>query len=74
MFGKDKSQLRMKAMDKMMREKPSLKMPEPMEEMGEEGMISMPVTEEEKAMILSMRKEKNGGVMDEMDMEEEEYA
>lgn len=72
MFGKDKSKLRMKAMDKMMREKPSLAMKEPVtEEMGEEGFITMPVTEEEKAMILSMRKEKNGGVMEESEEEEE---
>lgn len=78
MFGKDKSQLRIKAMNKMMRDKPSMEM-KPMgeememasDEMGEKGMISMPVTEEEKMMILSLRKEKDGG----MEMEEsEEYA
>jgi hypothetical protein len=64
MFGKDKNHLRMKAMDKMMREKPSLSMEQeaPQEEMGEEGFISMPVTAEEKAMILAMRKEKDGGL------------
>lgn len=77
MFGHNKSKMRMKAMEMMMREKPS--MPEkkdPMEvtdEMGSKGFVSMPVTEEEKAMILAMRKEKDGGV--EMEEEsEEEYA
>ena len=65
----DKSNLRMKAMDKMMRDKPSIQMKEePMEEMGGEGFISMPVTEAEKALILSMRQEKNGG-MEEMEEE-----
>jgi hypothetical protein len=66
-----KSQMRMKAMDKMMKDKPSIaiKIKESPDGM-EDGMISMPVTPEEKEMILSMRAEKEGSE----EMSEEEYA
>lgn len=56
---KDKSSLRLKAMDSMMKDKPSVNLsakPDPMQGGAvEEGMISMPVTVEEKAMIEAMR-------------------
>jgi len=79
MFGMDKSKLRLKAMDKMMKEKPEISIAIEKGEMGEEemgmdgmkeGYISMPVSPEEKAMILKMRK--MGGMEEES--EEEVYA
>lgn len=54
----DKASLRIKAMDSMMKDKPAIAMAakkEPDEMMGEEGMIAMPVTPEEKEMILMAR-------------------
>lgn len=63
MYG-NKMNLRKKAMDSMMREKPAMEFKKRSspemggEENGEEsGMISMMVTPEEKEMILSMRDE-----------------
>lgn len=82
-----KSSLRMKAMDQMMKEKPSIAIkiksaPEEMEgeeDMGEmdgsKGMESMPVTPEEKEMIMAMRKKMKMGMgMEEEDSEEEEMG
>lgn len=65
---KDKATLRLKAMDAMMKDKPSIAIkiaqkPEdgmPDEMQGEKGMVSMPVTMEEKAMIEAMRAAKEG--------------
>lgn len=56
---KDKSTIRLKAMDAMMKDKPSVNLAakeDPMQGGAvEEGMISMPVTMEEKAMVEAMR-------------------
>lgn len=73
MFEK-KASLRIKAMDKMMREHPMMakKKPEANEMMGEKGLISMPVTQKEKEMILAMRKGEDKGETPEMEMEENE--
>lgn len=77
---KDKSTIRLKAMDAMMKDKPSVKLeakPDPMdmgEEKMEEGMISMPVTMEEKAMIEAMREEGKSGGAAVPGMEAEEKA
>jgi hypothetical protein len=83
MFGMDKKKMRLMAMDKMMKDKPALSgkvpskmMPEmEMEESEEPGAkvayVSMPVTEEEKAMILKMRQ---GAGMGEMEEAPEEAA
>lgn len=60
----DKASLRMKAMDAMMKDKPAIAMApkkEPDEMMGEEGMIVMPVTPEEKEMILMARETNKEG-------------
>ena len=92
MFG-DKAKLRIKVMNKMMKDKPSFAvqvekkgMPGmaeegsedmPQEVMGDKGFISMPVSKEERDMILSMRKEKNGEMEEEMPEEmpsEDQYA
>lgn len=64
----DKRAMRMKAMDGMMREKPSISMKRPMEEseMPEEGMVSMAVTPEEKEMILAAREQNAMGEEEEM--------
>lgn len=68
MYGQDKS-MRLKAMNAMMKEKPSIAMKKPEPEM-EEGMISMPVTPEEKEMILAAREANKEGE----EMPEEEMA
>lgn len=64
--------MRLKAMDGMMKDKPSIPMRRREPEM-EEGMISMPVTPEEKEMILAAREtnkeQPEAAVMD----ESEEY-
>lgn len=67
MFGKDKKQIRMMAMDKMMKDKPMFadklaekaKMKES-DAVDGDGMVSMAVTPEEKMAILAAR-EKNQG-------------
>lgn len=64
----DKRSMRLKAMEGMMKEKPSMDMRKPMEQ-PEEGMISMAVTPEEKEMILAAREENSG-----MESMEEEFA
>lgn len=63
---KDKATLRLKAMDAMMKDKPSIAIKiasKPADDMpgemqGDQGMVSMPVTMEEKAMIEAMRSAK----------------
>jgi hypothetical protein len=69
-----KAKLRMKAMDQMMKDKPSIAIkiknsPEMESEEGEmgemeqpKGMESMPVTPEEKEMIMAMRKKMKMGM------------
>ena len=84
MYGmKNKAPVRIKAMNAMMKEKPSFAMKKPqmdqesqMEGEASKGLISMPVTPEEKQMILKMRK--MGGMEGQMEgmegEESEEFA
>lgn len=77
MFGKDKN-IRMKALAASMSDKPAypgkrpMEMEESMEAEGgpDKSYTAFPVTEEEKEMILAMRKEKNGGMEEDIEAEE----
>lgn len=71
----NKATLRIKAMNQMMKAKPEMakKKPEMVDEMmGEKGLISMPVTQKEKEMILAMRKAEDKGETQEMEDTETE--
>lgn len=66
--------IRLKAMNSMMKDKPSLKMKprQEMEEM-EDGMVSMAVTPEEKEMILAARETNGQSEVAEEEIGEEAY-
>lgn len=77
MFGQDKN-LRMKALAKMMSDKPSFPAKKPQMDEGmemdseggpEKSYVAFPVTEEEKQMILDMRKQQAGGMEEEPEEE-----
>lgn len=80
MYGDSKMKMRMMALDKMRKEKPSvmmkkaeMEMPEGEgEEMGEEGFVQMMVSPEEKEMLMSIRKKQGMGAK--MGMDEMEYG
>jgi hypothetical protein len=83
MFGDKKAKLRLMAMEKMMKDKPAISMEKPRgdmsmdmggDDMPEEGLITMPVTKEEREMIMSMRKSKKPSDQEEsMEDEEQDY-